>query len=237
MEYTKTLWNKENYNAFLEELKKLKDEKYRAFNKILVKSKYEIIGIRTPVIKEIAKSISKGDWQIFLSQNIVGYYEEIYIRGLIIGNLKIDKENLKSEIEKFLPLIDNWAICDGFTSNLKIIGKNKEYFFEWLKNIIKVDENFKIRFVLVAFLSYYTEKEYCEDILKICSEIKNKNYYVEMAQAWLISILYIKHSNRILQYLKDNNLDIWIHNKAIQKIRESKRVSESEKEELRKLKK
>ena len=151
--------------------------------------------------------------------------------------IKEDKNIVKDEIERFLPLIDNWGICDGFVANLKIIKKNREYFFDYLKKFIKTEEEYKVRFVLVTFLSHYMEKEYIEEIIQLCSQVKNKNYYIKMAQAWLISILFVKFPERTLEFLKDNSLDLWVHNKGIQKIRESIRVTKEDKELIKTLKK
>ena len=234
MEYKSINWNRENYLQFIEKLKSLKDEKYLEFHKKLVTTNSEIIGIRSPIVKDIAKNIAKGDWRKFIAQEIKGYYEEIFIRGLIIGYIKEDKSIVKEEIESFLPLIDNWGICDGFVANLKIIKKN---FFDYLKKLIKTEEEYKVRFVLVTFLSYYMEKEYIEEIIQLCSQVKNKSYYVKMAQAWLISILFVKFPERTLEFLKDNSLDPWVHNKGIQKIRESIRVTKEDKELVKTLKK
>lgn len=237
MEYKNINWNRENYLQFIEELKSLRDEKYLEFHKKLVMTNNKIIGIRSPIIKDIAKNIAKGDWRKFIDQDIEGYYEEIAIRGLIIGYIKDDKNIVKNKIERFLPLIDNWGICDGVVANLKIIKKNREYFFDYLKKLIKTEEEYKVRFVLVTFLSYYMEKEYIEEIIKLCSQVKNKSYYVKMAQAWLISILFVKFPERTLEFLKDNSLDPWVHNKGIQKIRESIRVTKEDKELVKTLKK
>ena len=55
MEYKSINWNKENYLQFIEKLKSLKDEKYLEFHKKLVKTNNKIIGVRSPIIKEIAK--------------------------------------------------------------------------------------------------------------------------------------------------------------------------------------
>lgn len=237
MEYKSINWNRENYLQFIEKLKSLKDEKYLEFHKKLVTTNNKIIGIRSPIVKDIAKNIAKGDWRKFIAQDIKGYYEEIFIRGLIIGYIKDDKNIVKDEIERFLPLIDNWGICDGFVANLKIIKKNREYFFNYLKKLIETEEEYKVRFVLVTFLSYYMEKEYIEEIIQLCSQVKNKSYYVKMAQAWLISILFVKFPERTVEFLKDNSLDLWVHNKGIQKIRESIRVTKEDKELVKTLKK
>ena len=237
MDYTLIKWNKKNYELFIDELKKMQDEKYREFHNKIIGAEVEVIGLRSPIVKDIAKKIAKGDWEGFLAQKKGKYYEETTLRGQVIGFAKADKETIKQYIERYIDEIDNWGICDTFIGNLKIIKKEKEYFYPRVKRMAESEEQWKIRFGLITLMSCYIEKEYINEIFRICSRVKNKEYYVQMGQAWLISTLFIKFRDETLEYLKDNSLDKWTQNKAIQKIRESFRVSEEDKELVKSLKK
>lgn len=237
MDYTSMKWNKENYKDFIGELKGMQDEQYREFHNKIIGAEVEVIGLRSPVVKDIAKKIAKGDWEGFLAQKKGKYYEEITLRGQVIGFAKADKEIIKEYIEKYTDEIDNWGVCDSFIGNLKIIKKEKEYFYPMVKKMAESKDQWKIRFGLITLMSYYIEKEYIDEIFEICSRVENKEYYVQMGQAWLISTLFIKFRDETLEYLKDNSLDKWTQNKAIQKIRESFRVSEEDKELVKSLKK
>ena len=237
MDYTLIKWNKKNYELFIDELKKMQDEKYREFHNKIIGAEVEVIGLRSPIVKDIAKKIAKGDWEGFLAQKKGKYYEETTLRGQVIGFAKADKETIKKYIERYIDEIDNWGICDTFIGNLKIIKKEKEYFYPMVKRMAESEEQWKIRFGLITLMSCYIEKEYINEIIRICSRVKNKEYYVQMRQAWLISTLFIKFRDETLEYLKDNSLDKWTQNKAIQKIRESFRVSEEDKELVKSLKK
>ena len=237
MDYTLIKWNKKNYELFIDELKKMQDEKYREFHNKIIGAEVEVIGLRSPIVKDIAKKIAKGDWEGFLAQKKGKYYEETTLRGQVIGFAKADKETIKQYIERYIDEIDNWGICDTFIGNLKIIKKEKEYFYPMVKRMAESEEQWKIRFGLITLMSCYIEKEYINEIFRICLRVKNKEYYVQMGQAWLISTLFIKFRDETLEYLKDNSLDKWTQNKAIQKIRESFRVSEEDKELVKSLKK
>ena len=237
MDYTLIKWNKKNYELFIDELKKMQDEKYREFHNKIIGAEVEVIGLRSPIVKDIAKKIAKGDWEGFLAQKKGKYYEETTLRGQVIGFAKADKETIKKYIERYIDEIDNWGICDTFIGNLKIIKKEKEYFYPLVKRMAASEAQWKIRFGLITLMSCYIEKEYINEIFRICSRVKNKEYYVQMGQAWLISTLFIKFRDETLEYLKDNSLDKWTQNKAIQKIRESFRVSEEDKELVKSLKK
>lgn len=237
MNYVNIKWNKKIYLEFIKKLEDMRDVQYKEFHEKIVAYEGEVIGIRSPIIKGVAKEIAKGDWRGFLAQEKGKYYEETVIRGLVIGFIKEDKEIVKKEIEKFITEINNWGVCDSFISNLKIIKKNKEYFFPLVKLMGESNNQWEIRFSLVCLLSYYIEKEYLEEIFKICSGVKNKEYYVQMAQGWLISVLFVKFRDETLEYLKNNTLDSWVQNKGIQKIRESYRVSDEDKELVKQFKK
>ena len=174
MDYTLIKWNKKNYELFIDELKKMQDEKYREFHNKIIGAEVEVIGLRSPIVKDIAKKIAKGDWEGFLAQKKGKYYEETTLRGQVIGFAKADKETIKKYIERYIDEIDNWGICDTFIGNLKIIKKEKEYFYPMVKRMAESEEQWKIRFGLITLMSCYIEKEYINEIFRICSRVKNK---------------------------------------------------------------
>lgn len=144
--------------------------------------------------------------------------------------------NIK-DIEKFVPKIDNWAVCDTFCAGLKIIKKYPEDFWEFIGKYLKSDKEFEIRFAIVMILDYYINDKYIEEVLEILNNIKHEGYYVKMAVAWTVSICYIKFPKRTMKFLKECNLDNFTYNKSIQKIIESYRVENEDKEILKKMKK
>lgn len=224
-EILKSKWNNENYLRFIEELKQEQDIKYREFHSGILGVEKNLIGIRTPRLKELAKTISKGDWCGFITLAGTKWYEETLIKGLIIGYVNMGFKERIEYIEDFIKDIDNWAVCDISVGNFKFIKKNQNIFYPFVKECIYSQETWKIRMGLVILLDYYMNDEYCEEIFRLCTEVKKDSYYVKMAQAWLISILFINFRERTLKYFEENSLDSWIQNKAIQKIRESTRVS------------
>lgn len=229
MDLKDIIWTKKSYQEFVNYLTSLEEIKYKKFmSKALVGEK-NLIGIKTPKLKEIAKEISKGEWREFIKYSHNCYYEEGVIKGLILGFIKCDYKIRKDYLDSFIEEIDNWAVCDIVVGNLKFLKKEKEIYYDFVKECISSSDNWRIRFGLVILLGYYLEERYIDEIFFFCSSITNKEYYVKMAQAWLISIMFIKFREKTLDYLKENTLDKWIHNKAIQKIRESTRVSKEDK--------
>jgi len=225
-------WTENNYNFFINYLYSLEDLEYKKFHTKLV-LKNNIIGIRTPILKKIAKEISNSDYKNFISLNKHNTYEEIIIHGLVIGYIKADFKTVKSMIDNFICHVDNWAVNDIVVANLKIFKTNKEEGFEYIKELIFTNNSWKIRFGLVLLLNYYIDDYYINKVLEICNEVKNDNYYVKMANAWLISICYIKYPEIVKEFLNTTKIDDYTYNKAISKICDSRRVSKIEKNKLK----
>ena len=235
MNLTKDNWTKEDYNNFLEYLHSIKDLKFKDFStKIIVDN--TLIGVRTPLLKSISKNIFKGNYKEFLKVSKPKTYEEKLIYGLIIGNINVfNKETIKY-VNKYSKMINNWALCDLFCSNLKFVKNNKEEVYSYILDNISSDNLWIKRLCFVLLLNYYIEPKYIDNIFELCDTYNTNDYYVEMSVSWLISMCYIKEKESTIKYLDSNKLNDFTYNKAIQKIIESKRVTKEEKIELRKKK-
>lgn len=231
----KQIDNKEIRKKIME----LSDEKYKKFHSSLCPNNDNIIGVRVPILRNFAKELLKEiDWKYYLENAWNEYYEEVMLQGMIIG-LVSKKENIGEfiqYIDNFIPKIDNWAVCDIFCAGLKVTEKNLEYMWNYIQKYIKTDKEFEIRFAVVMMLDYFIKKDYIDEVLKILDSIKSKEYYVQMAIAWTISIAFIKFEDKTMSYLNNNSLDDFTYNKSIQKIIESYRVDEKIKEKLKKMK-
>lgn len=221
-----------------EKLFQLSDKKYKEFHSSLCPGTNNIIGVRVPILRNYAKELSKQyNIEELLKQIDNEYYEEIMLQGMLIGLMKNDIEEIKKQIENFVPKINNWAICDVFCSGLKVTKKYKKEIWQTLQKYLKSSKEFEIRFGVVMILNYYIEEEYLEKDFRIFDNIKNQEYYAQMAIAWAVSIACIKFYDRTIKYLEKNKLDKFTYNKAIQKAIESYRITYKQKEELRKMKK
>ena len=222
------------------DLSKLIDEEYQKFHSKLCPGTNNILGIRVPVLRNYAKELNK-QYSIQNLLNNIGdeYYEEIMLKGMIIGlNKKIEWEEVEKYIKEFVPKIDNWAICDTFCAELKITNKYKEKMWNLINQYINSKHEFEVRFAIVMVLNYYINEFYLQKTFKVFNNIKIDKYYVKMAIAWAISICLIKFYNETINYLKNNcELDDWTYNKAIQKAIESYRITNERKDILRKMKK
>ena len=219
----------------LEKLYKMQDLKYKEFDSSLCPNVDNIIGVQVPKLRAIAKQLVKEDKKEYLELENIEYYEEKVIQGLMIGMSNLTIEDTKKYLEKFIPKIDRWAVCDIVCSSLKLSKKYQKEMWEFLDNYIKSDKEFEIRFAVVMYLNYFLNYEYIDRVIKNISKIKSDRYYVQMAIAWLLAESFIKQKEKIIEYLKNNKLDNFTHNKAIQKIIDSYRVSQEEKEFVRTL--
>lgn len=229
-------WTDKNYNEYINYLISLKDDKYKCFHSSLIPNINNIIGVRTPVLKSIAKKIYKGNYKEFLKINKYKYYEEIIIRGFVIGLIKEYDDELIKYINKHINLIDNWATCDLFVSNLHIVKKYKDEFWILSNDLIKSNNYWYKRTGYVLLLSYFIENKYLDDIFYLCDNYNTNYYYVQMAVSWLISICYIKYPDITIKYIMNNKLDTFTHNKTISKIIDSTRIKKEIKDELKLLK-
>lgn len=218
------------------ELNSLADEEYKKFHSGLCPNNDNILGVRIPNLRKIAKEISKGDWGYFLKENKSEYYEEIMLEGFVIGYAKMEIEERLELLSKFIPKIDNWAVCDCSCSTFKFVQKNKKEMWKFIKTYLKSSKEFELRFAIIIILDYYLTDEYIDDVFEIFDNVKKEEYYVKMAIAWTLQVAYVKYKEKTIKYLQNNQLNDFTYNKAIQKMIESNRVSKEEKESLRKMK-
>ena len=223
----------QDYNKFIEYLFSLKDDEYQKFNQKIVKTD-NIIGIRLPILKNIAKAIAKGDYLSFIKNNKHQYAEEIMLHGLVITYLKIDFNESIKLFDEYIKYIDSWATCDSVVMNYKVVSKNLDACLIKIKEYLKSDKPF-IKRVGIVLLFYYLNDDYIDEVLKLINSIKSDDYYVKMANAWLISICLVKYYDKTVKFLKSCQLDDWTYNKALQKAIESYRIKD--KDTLRKMKK
>ena len=212
------------------------DLKYKEFNTDLCPNVDNIIGVRIPILREYAKEIYKNNK---LNEIKIGnkYYEELMIQGMIIGfQTKENIENVIKQIKQFVPKINSWAVCDTFSAGLKITKKHQKEMFELIKTYLKSKKEYELRFAIVMLLDCYINDQYIDSVLQILDSIKSDKYYVQMANAWAISECLVKYYEKTIIFLENCSLDKFTYNKAIQKAIESYRITDEQKEELRKKK-
>ena len=156
---------------------------------------------------------------------------------MLIGfQTKAPIEEAIKQVKEFVPKINSWAVCDTFCAGLKITKKYQTEMFKIIKEYLKSKQEYEVRFAIVMLLDYYINDQYIDQVLQILNNIKLDKYYVQMANAWAISICLIRYYNKTLEFLKTTKIDDFTYNKGIQKAIESYRITKEQKDYLKTLK-
>lgn len=216
-----------------EELFKLQDTEYRDFNSSLIPGidKETVIGVRIPVLRKFAKEYAKsGETEQFMRELPHEFYEENNLHMMLIGQIK-DYDECISELEKFLPYIDNWATCDSPLP--KCFDKNKEDVLEWAKNWIATDATYVKRFGMGVMMRLFLDEDFKEEYIQLVASVKSEEYYVNMMIAWYMATALAKQWDAAIPYIQERRLSEWVHRKSIQKAVESYRITPEQKEYLK----
>ena len=218
------------------ELFSLQDKKYMKFLSKLTPNVSEdtIIGVRIPEIRKLAKKLVKNDeYEDFLKELPHKYYDENLLHGAIISENK-DFENCIELLNSFLPFVDNWAVCD--TISPKIFKKHKKELIEKIKEWSQSDKTYTCRFGVEMLMTHFLDEDFKKEYLEMVANIHSEEYYVKMVIAWFFATALTKQWDYAVIYLENNRLDVWVHNKTIQKARESLKILEDKKGYLKGLK-
>lgn len=227
-----------------EKLFALHDKKYAEFQIKLTPgpAPETFIGVRVPQCRSLAKNLvkeSKTDSDVkkeveqFLNTLPHKYYDENMLHGLILSELK-DYEEVIAGVEKFLPYVDNWAVCDIMSP--KVFKKHRPELLEKIRQWTKSRHTYTLRFGMEMLMSHFLDEDFLPEYLEIPALVRSSEYYVNMMTAWYFATALAKQWESAFPYIQQNRLDPWTHNKTIQKARESFRVSDEHKEKLTALK-
>ena len=228
-------------NRIQEELKCLKDEKYKEFNKKLCPdTEKEMLGIRVPKLRALASKISKTEeynWKDFIKNDNPKYFEEVQLQGFIIAYKKLELKEKLEYLKAFISRIDSWAITDTVIPTLKLKDNELEEYWNFILKYVYSDKEFEVRFSIVSMLDYFINDKYVDKVIEILNNISHEGYYVKMAAAWTLAEIGIKYNNKAMIFLNgNNNLDKFTYNKTLQKMIESYRIDIKQKESLKNMK-
>ncbi|BBM40779.1 hypothetical protein JCM16776_0999 [Leptotrichia shahii] len=219
------------------ELFSLQDKEYMKFLSKLTPNVPEntIIGVRIPEIRKLAKKLVKNnEYENFLKKLPHKYYDENLLHGAIISEIK-NFENCIQLLDNFLPFIDNWAVCD--TISPKIFKKHKRELIEKIREWVKSDKTYICRFGVEMLMTHFLDEDFENEYLEMVANIHSEEYYVKMVIAWFFATALAKKWDCAVIYLENDRLNSWVHNKTIQKARESLRITNEKKEYLKGLRK
>lgn len=218
------------------ELFRLRDKDYAQMQAKIIPTvtSDRIIGVRTPELRTFAKSLYKDrDIDAFLSCIPHQYFDEDQLHAFVIS-LEKNFDKCIAEVEAFLPFIDNWATCDQLSP--KIFKKESEKLLPYIDLWIKSDKTYTVRFAIGMLMQHFLDEYFDTKFADKVAEVRSKEYYINMMIAWYFATALAKHYELVLPYLEEKRLDVWVHNKTIQKSVESYRISDEQKAYLKTLK-
>lgn len=216
-----------------QQLLSLAEPAYQQFSAALIPGCDNLLGVRLPALRRLAAEIARSDWRAFLDGQEMAWQEEIMVRGMVIGKAKMPLSERLERISGFVPLIQNWSVCDSFCVSLTAAKKEQAAFYEFLQPFFQSKDVYAVRFGVVMLLDWFINDAYIDRVLSLLGNVRHSDYYVVMAVGWAISVAFISYPEKTLALLAQDTLDSEVRRKAIQKIRESKRVSPADKEMLR----
>ena len=214
-----------------EKLFSLRDEKYAAFSAKLIPTvpTDRFIGVRSPQLRTLAKEL-KNNASGFLSELPHRYHEENMLHAylLCIGR---EYATVVEETERFLPHIDNWAVCDSLAP--RVFARHKEELLPHIWHWMDSSHEYTVRFGIGTLMRYYLDDDFRPEYLERVAAIHCEEYYIKMMQAWYFATALAKQWDATLPIL--DSLEGWVRGKSIQKALESYRVSDAHKTLLKKL--
>ena len=210
------------------------EEEYRDFSSKLMPTveKSKVIGIRTPILRKYAKELD--NYEEFLTKLPHKYFEENNLHAFLIEREK-DFDKCVEKLDTFLPYIDNWATCDSMKP--KVLKKEPEKLLKHIKRWLNSKDIYTVRYAINLLMSFYLDENFDKNYLVLVADIKSDEYYINMMRAWYFATALAKQYSETVPYIENGVLDVWTHNKTIQKAIESLRILKEQKQYLKTLKK
>lgn len=214
---------KEETRQIREKLMALRDVKYRDFQSALIPGidPQTVIGVRMPELRRLAGSLAGSrEAEEFLKDLPHDYYDENVLHGKLIEKIR-DYDQCVAAVEAFLPYVDNWAVCD--TMSPRVFGRHHRELLVKIRQWMDSSHPYTVRFGIGMLMSHFLEEDFAPQQMEWVVRISSGEYYVNMMRAWYFATALAKQYEEALAVIRDGRLDLWTHNKAIQKAVESRR--------------
>lgn len=222
-----------------EEIRKLlcglAEEKYKEFSSSLIPGKDNILGVRLPQLRKIAKKLAKEDWKGCMAWTDKVYFEETMLQAMVIGYAKADIQELLSALRGFIPGIDNWSVNDSLCSSFKAASKYQEEVWDFLMEYKNTASEYESRFVAVMLRAYYLDDIYIDRVLETLNGLDTGKYYASMGVAWAFADAWAAYPGRTKEYLKTHKPGNGTYARILRKCLESYKIDSSDKEYIRNL--
>ena len=233
-------------------LASLADPEFRSFHiKLIPTVKPErVLGVRTPAVRALAKEIMRepDNCRAFLNDLPHGFYDEDQLHAVIISGMR-DVCQAMTELEKFLPYVDNWATCDILSpSCFKKDPKTlRDFCYDTLvpfrSSNVAPDMVYTVRFAVNMLMKFFLGdrlERWMPDTVAslVCTEDNERfpraDYYLDMGAAWYFATALAYNHDDILPYLSERGrMRDTVRRMAVRKSIESYRIDDKTKAYIR----
>lgn len=212
------------------ELETIAEADYKKFSASLIPGVENLLGIRIPILRDMAKKLAKEDWKGCMEWEDTLYFEETMLQGLVLGYAKAPVAEILAYAKEFIPKINNWSVNDTFCNNFKIAKKEPEKVWDFLMTYKDSQDEYETRVVAVMLMSHFLDDDHIDDVLKVLGELKIAGYYTSMGVAWALATAWAKYPEKTKSYLLQHPIDGETYHKTLRKCLESYRISDEDKE-------
>lgn len=204
----------------------LAENRYRQFSSALVPNCGNMLGVRIPVLREIARECAASGRREF---SVINYapqsFEERMVEGISIGYMKLPETEMYKLVADFIPKIDNWSVCDSFCATLKFMCKNRMKAWNFIAPYFVSTMEFEARFARVVFLDFLISEEFIDGGLVRVADLRTRAQYAIMGAAWALSVCAVKFPAKTLEFLP--KVEPVLRALTVRKICDSFRVSDA----------
>lgn len=213
-------------------LYEMAEPKYRDFSAALVPGGENMLGVRLPKLRALAKELAKNS-EVYFAEPCGELFEEIMLRGMVIGCMKCSTEQRMAHMRTFIPMIENWSVCDSFCTSIKEAKRRPAEYWAFILPYLHSEQEFEVRFAVVMLLAHFSKEEWLPRTLEQLKTVNHPGYYVKMAVGWAVSVCYVHDPAYTWEWLNRVQLDIETERMAIQKIMDSRRVTGADRERIK----
>ncbi len=221
--------NQETLLRVRKELEAIAEVDYKEFSASLIPGVTNMLGVRIPILRKIAKRLAKEDWKGCMEWEDTIYFEETMLQGLVLGYAKAPVDEILEYTKGFISQIDNWSVNDFFCNTFKIAGREHEKVWDFLMTYKDSKKEYELRVVAVMLLFHFLRDEYIDEVLKVLAELEIVGYYTSMAVAWAYATAWGKYPDKTKEFLQEHPIDIETYRRTLRKCLESYRISDEDK--------
>lgn len=227
------------YDDIVAKLAKLAEgnETYAEFNKRIVNTEMPVIGVRVPDLRRLARELAPDMSAADISELLTVQdesFDYVLLCGLLITHARLDDHTAIDLTKQYLPRVDSWAHIDVFVEKKRRFAG--EVWWDFALACLQGEAELTVRYGVVSLMTNFLDEAHIDQVFAALRDIKHDGYYVKMALAWLYATAAVHFFELTLAELENRHVDVWTHNKAYQKMRESRRFTPEQQDIIAKYK-